>query len=103
IYKRRGFSPSNIFPFDKTHNEPSGNIAKSVERVNDSKEYCDLKRPSSSIRNPLTGTGLNSNDEYKFKGNKRRDGNPLLGVGYSPEAMPSSQRIPPGGYSHKLW
>nr|CAH7751308.1 unnamed protein product [Callosobruchus chinensis] len=103
IYKRRGVSPSKIFPFDKTHNEPSETVAKSLDRVNDSKEYCDLKRPSSSIRNPLTGTGLNSNDEYKFKGNKRRDGNPLLGVGYSPEAMPSAQRIPPGGYAHKLW
>lgn len=31
------------------------------------------------------------------------DGNPLLGLGYSPEATPSTHRIPPGGYSHKLW
>nr|XP_023021928.1 uncharacterized protein LOC111510252 [Leptinotarsa decemlineata] len=30
-------------------------------------------------------------------------GNPLLGLGYSPEVAPSTHRIPPGGYSHKLW
>lgn len=67
--------------------------------------YNDEKRPSSSYRNPLTGTGLSSNDEYKSKGLKRKDGNPLLGLGYDAElpTINSQHRIPPGGHSHKLW
>lgn len=32
------------------------------------------------------------------------DGNPLLGLGYDEVAkVTSTHRIPPGGYSHKLW
>ncbi|XP_050293903.1 uncharacterized protein LOC126734355 [Anthonomus grandis grandis] len=84
---------------DKT--EDSAPLIKSrITREN----YNDEKRPSSSYRNPLTGTGLSSNDEYKSKGLKRKDGNPLLGLGYDEVNHAVSQhRIPPGGYSHKLW
>ncbi|XP_066251419.1 uncharacterized protein [Euwallacea similis] len=64
----------------------------------------DEKRPSNSYRNPLTGTGLSSNDEYKSKAIKRKEGNPLLGLGYDNDnKVTSRHKIPPGGYSHKLW
>ncbi|KAJ8984626.1 hypothetical protein NQ317_009854 [Molorchus minor] len=108
VYRRKEGTSSNVFPFGKKEEPPSEKNKDKVdtpkEKVRDTKEsYNELRRPSSSLRNPLTGTGLSSNDEYKFKGNKRKDGNPLLGLGYSPEVTPSTHRIPPGGYSHKLW
>ncbi|KAF7285364.1 hypothetical protein GWI33_010765 [Rhynchophorus ferrugineus] len=96
--------------------EPAGHVFQRSEDKSESgaasrrnritrENYNDEKRPSSSYRNPLTGTGLSSNDEYKSKGLKRKDGNPLLGLGYDSEASSASSqhRIPPGGYSHKLW
>ncbi|CAG9818372.1 unnamed protein product [Phaedon cochleariae] len=85
--------------------EPPADKLSTVSRdkLRDRDSYNDMKRPTSSLRNPLTGTGLSSNDEYKFKSSKRKDGNPLLGLGYDPEVVPSGHRIPPGGFSHKLW
>ncbi|XP_018580167.1 uncharacterized protein LOC108917866 [Anoplophora glabripennis] len=106
VFRRRETAASNVFPFGQAANgePPLEKVTAARERVKDAKEtYNELTRPSGSARNPLTGTGLTSNDEYKFKGSKRKDGNPLLGVGYSPEATPSTHRIPPGGFSHKLW
>ncbi|CAH0553657.1 unnamed protein product [Brassicogethes aeneus] len=86
----------------------------------------ELKRPSSSFRNPLTGTGLNSIDEINPRPSNMKDGNPLLGVGYDSKRVitdpvpsdkihpagyvrkgvaqtPNNHRVPPGGYSTKLW
>ncbi|KAJ8952948.1 hypothetical protein NQ318_006565 [Aromia moschata] len=106
VFRRKELTASNVFPFGQKEEPPSdkATAAPTRDKPRDSKEsYNELRRPSSSVRNPLTGTGLSSNDEYKFKGSKRKDGNPLLGLGYSPEATPSAHRIPPGGYSHKLW
>ncbi|CAG9770264.1 unnamed protein product [Ceutorhynchus assimilis] len=66
-------------------------------------EYTE-KRPPSGFRNPLTGNGLHSHDEYKGKTDRRIDGNPVLGLGYDPEVhQGGSNRVPPGGYAHKLW
>ncbi|KAJ8965461.1 hypothetical protein NQ314_004106 [Rhamnusium bicolor] len=106
VFRRKELVASNVFPFGQICKEepPSDKLTSPREKIRDTKDsYNELKRPSSSVRNPLTGTGLSSNDEYKFKGAKRKDGNPLLGLGYSPEATPSAHRIPPGGFSHKLW
>ncbi|KAJ8920425.1 hypothetical protein NQ315_005291 [Exocentrus adspersus] len=107
VYRRKDVVASNVFPFGSIgkEEEPPAEKIKEPPRssTRDKDYYIEQKRPSNSARNPLTGTGLSSNDEYKFKGAKRKDGNPLLGLGYSPEATPSTHRIPPGGYSHKLW
>ncbi|XP_049821192.1 microtubule-associated protein Jupiter-like [Aethina tumida] len=88
-----------------------------------------LKRPSTCFRNPVTGMGLNSIDEiapHRLGSAASKDGNPLLGVGYDAkrvitDPVPSdrihpagyvrkgvnmaqnNRRIPPGGYSTKLW
>lgn len=66
---------SNVFPFGEIAKDepPLEKIAAPREKVKHSKDaYNDLTRPSGSARNPLTGTGLSSNDEYKVKGSKRK-------------------------------
>lgn len=79
--------------------EKQQNVVKDVKNCEES--------PSNTSRNPLTGMGLSSIDEFQhIDGGKKRikDGNPLLGSGYASEAkITNGQRIPPGGYSHKLW
>ncbi|XP_060526694.1 uncharacterized protein LOC132702210 [Cylas formicarius] len=89
---------------DAASTDPKMAATRPVTRIT-RENYNDEKRPSSSYRNPLTGSGLSSNDEYKSKGAKRKDGNPLLGSGYESElaGIGSSDRVPPGGYSHRLW
>lgn len=73
IYRKKEINPSNVFPFGQHCEPPSEKIASPRDKIREGREnYNDVKRPSSSIRNPLTGTGLSSNDEYKFKGNKRK-------------------------------
>ncbi|XP_066141562.1 uncharacterized protein [Euwallacea fornicatus] len=91
----------NGFPSRKVYRKPEP--ASYVFRRNEN-PFADEKRPSNSYRNPLTGTGLSSKDEYKSKEIKRKEGNPLLGLGYDNDTkVKSRHRIPPGGYSHKLW
>ncbi|XP_028128857.1 uncharacterized protein LOC114325114 [Diabrotica virgifera virgifera] len=104
VYRQVQNVPSDSpYPFGQVA-EPHPNQVSPRDKMRDKDSYHDVKRPSHCIRNPLTGTGLSSNDEYKFhKGNKRTDGNPILGLGYTSDIAPSTHRIPPGGYSHKLW
>ncbi|KAK9887617.1 hypothetical protein WA026_023576 [Henosepilachna vigintioctopunctata] len=55
-------------------------------------------------RNVLTGRGVNSIDEFKTKSARRKDGNPLLGIGYDEPVIPNNTgRVPPGGFSNGLW
>lgn len=61
---------------------PADNIATPRGDRITRENYNDEKRPSSSYRNPLTGTGLSSNDEYKSKGIKRK-GKQVLLKGYT--------------------
>ncbi|XP_056640214.1 uncharacterized protein LOC130447422 [Diorhabda sublineata] len=103
VYRNVQKIPSNnVFSYGQLA-EPLSDQITIRDKMRNKESYHDIKRPTSSLRNPLTGTGLSSNDEYKFKGNRKLDGNPLLGLGYTPEVAPSTHRIPPGGYSHKLW
>lgn len=76
------FSKSTYFPqlfFRCITNECIRNDVPASEKTSlprgsriTKENYNDEKRPSSSYRNPLTGTGLTSSDEYKSKGNKRK-------------------------------
>ncbi|XP_072383947.1 uncharacterized protein [Diabrotica undecimpunctata] len=103
VYRQVQNVPSNSpYPFGQVA-EPHPSEISPRDKMRDKDSYHEVKRPSHCLRNPLTGTGLSSNDEYKYKGNKRTDGNPILGLGYSSDIAPSTHRIPPGGYSHKLW
>lgn len=76
LYRKKELPPNNVFPVpDKIGKEVStSDRSLSKEKIKDhiKSSYNDLKRPSSSIRNPLTGTGLSSNDEYKCKTTKRK-------------------------------
>ncbi|XP_074039184.1 uncharacterized protein [Leptinotarsa decemlineata] len=104
VFRKKELIASTVIPFGQVSTEPPSDKVSPRDRMRDRDSYNDIKRPTSSLRNPLTGTGLSSNDEYnKSRMTKRKDGNPLLGLGYSPEVAPSTHRIPPGGYSHKLW
>ncbi|XP_045467103.1 microtubule-associated protein Jupiter-like [Harmonia axyridis] len=63
----------------------------------------NIPNPSVS-RNVLTGRGVNSKDEFKSKSARRKDGNPVLGVGYDePVVVSNVGRVPPGGFSSGLW
>ncbi|KAL1505294.1 hypothetical protein ABEB36_004889 [Hypothenemus hampei] len=103
---RRVFRKHEEHVSQKTE-EPPVEKAKVIQQKDKitRENYNDEKRPSSAYRNPLTGAGLSSDDEYKNKSNKKKDGNPILGVGYEDATASASpqHRIPPGGYSHKLW
>lgn len=113
VYKQREVTQNNIFPGQdmKQVQPPSQSQTEPEDKMRDKNSYHNVKRPSSSMRNPLTGTGLISNDEYRFRRNRRKaelDGNPLLGVGYPEQASPVTStpvtpRVPPGGFSHNLW
>lgn len=73
LHRKKGLPPNNVFPLPVKEDPPAEKVLPK-EKVKDSlrNSYGDLKRPSSSIRNPLTGTGLSSNDEYKCKTTKRK-------------------------------
>ncbi|XP_044258994.1 microtubule-associated protein Jupiter-like [Tribolium madens] len=112
---------SDIFSLNENKNAPStifsvgGAPSKTIHNtsVNSSKNSSSNETISSGasrqsqLRNPLTGMGVSSNDEFRTKPSKRKDGNPLLGVGYKDDDQvlnaPPSQRIPPGGWSKGLW
>ncbi|CAG9861023.1 unnamed protein product [Phyllotreta striolata] len=113
VYRRRDVAPNNVFP--EQSNSPSRRVEKKTSKspvqsprtdVRNKDRYHEARRPSSSLRNPLTGAGIISNDEYRFRRIRKKDlnqaGNPVLGVGY-PEQTTSTPRIPPGGFSHGLW
>ncbi|KAL3278460.1 hypothetical protein HHI36_013781 [Cryptolaemus montrouzieri] len=63
----------------------------------------NVSNPSIS-RNVLTGRGISSQDEFKYRSTRRKDGNPVLGLGYEePIAANNTGRVPPGGFSSGLW
>lgn len=120
IYHRQPISANNIFPSAKDdvvgvkEDEPpfdKASVHLKIEPNQESKAKMSEimasggRRPTSAFRNPLTGLGVSSSDENKCKGvHKRADGNPLLGTGYVDDRPASrNQRVPPGGYAHKLW
>lgn len=76
LYRKKGLPANNVFPMPEgIKEEPPAEKAASSDKITKDhlrNSYSDLKRPSSSLRNPLTGTGLSSNDEYKCKTTKRK-------------------------------
>lgn len=79
LYRKKELPPNNVFPMPDIlmkEQPPADQISPRDKIKNHSRNsYSDLKRPSSSLRNPLTGTGLSSNDEYKCKTTKRKGKN----------------------------
>lgn len=74
LYRKKELPPNNVFPslekFDKS--PPSEGVLSKAKLQENDNSYTDLQRPTSALRNPLTGTGLSSNDEYKCKVSKRK-------------------------------
>ncbi|XP_044756869.1 uncharacterized protein LOC123315287 [Coccinella septempunctata] len=63
----------------------------------------NVPNPSVS-RNVLTGCGVSSKDEFRSRSARRKDGNPVLGLGYDePVVANNTGRVPPGGFSSGLW
>lgn len=79
LYRKKELPQNNVFPTPETliKEEPPADKVSPIEKIKDHarNSYSDLKRPSSSLRNPLTGTGLSSNDEYRCKTTKRKGEN----------------------------
>lgn len=102
---------STVFPVGcmGCKEELSGeDIKNSTSECSKEEDETLKKRPSSTeSRNPVTGVGMNSNDEIrKTNSGRPRDGNPVLGIGYGNDednSQSTNKRIPPGGYSKGLW
>lgn len=85
-------------PAKTIHRTTSGN-SSSIETINSG------VFEQNQAKNPLKETEVSSNEELKTKTSKKKDGNPVLGVGYKKDegSKTPSHRIPPGGYSKGLW